>query len=278
MRLPDFLIIGAMKSGTTSLADYLHQHPDIAVSDPKEPNYFADPGNWDKGVDWYASHFDSSARFVGEGSVRNTMVPEFTGAPQRIVGLVPDVRLIYLVRDPIDRMRSMFIHRADKYQEPAKTLSAAIDRNPAYVEISCYDRQLAPYLELFDESQILTITTDELEADPQRCLARAFRHIGTEPVTVDTGKRLEQGAAKKRLGLVGFRIAWAIKRSGVRRLLPPSLRRRVKRAFSTDFHVLTIAPDREAELREAISPHLSETRRLIAATGASVPEWLGPSP
>ena len=111
-RLPDFMVIGAMKAGTTGLAFYLGQHPDVFISSTMEANFFADPGNWHRGVGWYQRLFDSEKLHVGDGSVRNTMVPEYTGAPERIGRLLPDVRLVYLVRDPIERLRSMFIHRA----------------------------------------------------------------------------------------------------------------------------------------------------------------------
>lgn len=130
-----------MKSGTTSFASYLDHHPEGALSKPKEPNFFADPGNWDRGFDWYTSLFPTDVLVAGEASVMYTMVPEFVGAPERIRQTIPDVRLLYLVRDPIERMRSMFVHRAEKHQARARSFSEAIVRNPAYLAISDYGRQ-----------------------------------------------------------------------------------------------------------------------------------------
>ena len=66
MRLPEFIIIGAQKCGTTSLHDYLHQHPEFVMSRDKELQFFAIDEIWDKGIEWYASNFDQNARFVGE--------------------------------------------------------------------------------------------------------------------------------------------------------------------------------------------------------------------
>ena len=169
-----------MKSGTTSFASYLDHHAEVSMSVPKEPNFFADPGNSSRGIDWYRSLFSTDVPAAGEASVFYTMVPEYVGAPARIRRTIPDVRLLYLVRDPIERMRSMFVHRAEKHQAMAHSLSEAILRNPAYTAISNYGRQLEPFLELFNEEQILVLTTDELRADPDALLARSFRHIGVD--------------------------------------------------------------------------------------------------
>lgn len=278
-RLPDFVVIGAMKSGTTSFAAYLDQHPQVAVSNPKEPNFFADPGNWDKGVEWYGSLFPGNVQAVGEASVFYTMMPEYVGAAERIRSTIPEVRLIYLVRDPIERMRSMFIHRADKHQGLGRSLAESIERQPAYVEISRYGHQLEPYLELFPEEQILVLTTDELRTDPDAVLARAFRHIGVDPeVIVPAKELLNRGDEKKLLGDVGFSLAKVIHVTGIRKLLPAKTRRAIKHRFSRDFteDVLGLSEATEKGLRNILAPDMEVIRRLVVASGAEVPPWLRP--
>lgn len=278
-RLPDFVVIGAMKSGTTSFAAYLDQHPEVAVSNPKEPNFFADPGNWDRGLAWYEDLFPGNVPVVGEASVFYTMMPEYVGAAQRIRQTIPDVRLIYLVRDPIERMRSMFIHRADKHQGLARSLTESIERQPAYVEISRYGHQLEPYLELFSEDQILVLTTDELRVDPDSVLSRAFRHIGVDAgVRVPAEELLNRGDEKKLLGDVGFSLAKAIHITGVRKLLPAKTRLAIKHWFSKDFteDLLQLDENIERDLRAHLAPDMEVIRRLVVASGAEVPRWLQP--
>jgi hypothetical protein len=276
-RLPDFVVIGVMKSGTTSFAAYLDQHPQVAVSKPKEPNFFADPGNWDKGLEWYKSLFPGNVQVVGEASVFYTMMPEYGGAAERIRSTIPEVRLIYLVRDPIERMRSMFIHRADKHQGTGRSLAESIELQPAYVEISRYGHQLEPYLELFGEEQILVLTTDELRTNPDAVLSRAFRHIGVDPaVRVPAEELLNRGDEKKLLGDVGFSLAKAIHVTGVRKLLPAKTRLAIKHRFSRDFteDVLRLNEATEKRLRNILAPDMEVIRRLVVASGADVPPWL----
>jgi hypothetical protein len=276
-RLPTFIVIGAMKSGTTSFASYLDQHPEVAVSKPKEPNFFADPGNWDRGIDWYTSLFSTDVLVAGEASVMYTMVPEFVGAPDRIRQTIPDVRLLYLVRDPIERMRSMFVHRAEKHQARAPSFSEAIVRNPAYLAISHYDRQLEPYLDLFNEEQILVLTTDELRADPDALLARSFRHIRADPtIRIATNEVLNIGAGKKYLSDLGFRLAGVIHKTGVRNRVPLSMRRTIKHwlSFEITEELLHLEGRVERELRNGLAPEMEVTRRMVRDSGAEIPGWL----
>ena len=276
-RLPTFIVIGAMKSGTTSYAWYLDHHPEVAVSRPKEPNFFAEPGNWGRGVDWYKSLFSSDVPCAGEASVMYTMVPEFVGAPGRIRQTVPDVRLLYLVRDPIERMRSMFVHRAEKHQARGRTFSEAIVQNPEYVAISQYGRQIEPYLELFKEEQLLIVTTDELRADPGAALARSFHHIGADPTfLVSTDQVLNSGAGKRYLSDLGFALAGMIHRTGVRNRMPLKMRRKFKDWFSSAIteEILHLEDHVERDLRNALAPDMAVIRRMVEASGGQVPGWL----
>jgi len=271
------MLIGAMKSGTTSFASYLDQHPEVAITKPKEPNFFADPGNWYRGLDWYMSLFPTESLIAGEASVMYTMVPEYVGAPERIRQLVPDVRLLYLVRDPIERMRSMFIHRAEKHQARARTLSEAIAKDPAYLAISQYGQQLNPYLELFNREQILVLTTDELRADPAALLARSFRHIGADPtVRVTTNEVLNSGAEKKHLSDFGFTLAKVVHKTGLRDWMPLKVRRRMKHwlSFEITDEALHLEDNVETKLREILASDLMVIGRMVRESGAEVPLWL----
>src|SRR4051812_14286994 len=113
--LPNLIIIGAQKCGTTSLHKYLHCHPEVEMSKPKELDFFAEKSTkstWFKGSEWYKSCFpQSDAKIYGESSPSYTGYPIFKNVPARMHGLIPDAKLIYLVRDPIQRVVSAYIQQ-----------------------------------------------------------------------------------------------------------------------------------------------------------------------
>ena len=109
-RLPDLIIIGAMKCGTTSLHRYLDLHPEIIMSGQKGLNFFIPERNWGKGVDWYRPNFKGNALVSGEASPNYTNFPDFKGVAGCMHPIGPNARLIYMVRDPVDRILSHYMH------------------------------------------------------------------------------------------------------------------------------------------------------------------------
>ena len=112
-RLPDFVVIGAPKSGTTSLWSYLRAHPQIYMTPEKEPEFFNDEEHWSRGVSWYERLFADAgdALVVGEASVRYAAYrPASASVPQRMAGVIPDAKLVYVVRHPVHRMVSTWWH------------------------------------------------------------------------------------------------------------------------------------------------------------------------
>ena len=110
-QLPNLIIIGAMKCGTTSLHYYLSQHPEIYMSKLKELWFFLEENNWSKGLDWYKSHFKTNARIRGEASPGYTMYPSRQGIPKKMHTILPNAKIIYIIRDPIARFESEYMHR-----------------------------------------------------------------------------------------------------------------------------------------------------------------------
>src|SRR5437867_237452 len=95
--LPNFLLIGAMKAGTTSLYQYLRSHPNVFMASPKELHYFSH--RREASLDWYKAHFSAAnaAAAVGEASASYTTYPECESVPERIADVMPDIRLLYLI-------------------------------------------------------------------------------------------------------------------------------------------------------------------------------------
>ena len=109
--LPNLIVIGGLKCGTTSLHHYLNLHPEITMSRPKDLNFFVRELNWELGPEWYASHFDRASPVRGETSPHYTNLPRFEGVAERMRELLgAETRIIYVVRDPIERMLSHYLH------------------------------------------------------------------------------------------------------------------------------------------------------------------------
>jgi hypothetical protein len=179
--LPNLIIIGGLKCGTTSIHHYLGLHPEIWMSKPKELNFFVEELNWDLGLDWYRGRFDDRFAVRGESSPHYTNLPYFTGVAKRIHEHIPDARLIYMVRDPISRILSHWCHAVGAGYERRPMEDALARGDQTYVTRSRYWMQLQPYLELFDRSQIEVITQEELQSDRDGTMRKAFAFAGVDP-------------------------------------------------------------------------------------------------
>ncbi len=179
--MPNLIIVGGLKCGTTSIHHYLGLHPEIQMSKPKELNFFVEEMNWDLGLDWYASRFDDRAPVRGESSPHYTNLPRFEGVPERIKEHCPDARLLYMVRDPIKRILSHWVHATGAGYETREMVPTLERPDTQYVNRSKYWMQLQPYLELFDRSQIEVISQEELHTDRDGTMRRAFAFAGVDP-------------------------------------------------------------------------------------------------
>lgn len=174
--LPNFLVIGGMKCGTTSLYRYLRCHPDVFMTSPKELHFFSHRGGVD--LSWYAAHFRGAgvATALGEASASYTTYPDCEDVPERIARALPTARLIYLVRDPVARMRSHYLQRLGAGLETLP-IDQALFVEPTYLETSMYARRLERYLERFDAEQIAIIRSEDLLRERRSTLRRIFRFL-----------------------------------------------------------------------------------------------------
>jgi hypothetical protein len=187
--LPNLVVIGAMKCGTTALHDLLARHPQIAMSRPKELNFFFGPteatvrwsaGNWPRGLDWYTSHFDADVPLRGESSPGYTS-PDHPEVAQRMAATIPGARLVYLVRDPIARALSQYDHhRADGAERRGLT-EALTDPASQYLSRGRYHERLMPFLSHFDRGQIMVVAQEDLRDDRAATLRRVLGFLGADP-------------------------------------------------------------------------------------------------
>lgn len=179
-----------MRSGTTSLNGYLREHPDIAVSTPKEVHFF--DLHFERGVDWYGEHFAAAAgaTAIGEATPDYLYHPE---AMARIAATLPDVKIVITLRNPIDRAYSHYWHNHSRSVEHLSfedAIAAEPDRIAAepesrrrfsYIDRGRYRSQLERLLEVIPRERVLVDTFDRLNADPGAVYARACEFLGVDP-------------------------------------------------------------------------------------------------
>ena len=187
---PNLFIIGSMKSGTTYLYNLLASQPSIFMCRPKEPSYFVEPDQlrklwpwgWEQGYcrnrERYVRLFQSAGTrtILGEASVYYTHLPLASGVAERIHQFNPDARLIYVMRDPIERTISHYWHRVRHHREH-RSLLPAIRDDSQYRDVSNYAMQLSPYLERFKQDQIKLLTFEELTGNTNETLRSIFRWL-----------------------------------------------------------------------------------------------------
>lgn len=180
--LPTFLVIGAMKAGTTSLHRYLRAHPDVFMPEHKEIEFFSEEREWARGVDWYRSLFEPgrTALARGEASTGYTKLPRFPAAADRIHAVVPHARLVYMLREPIDRMRSHYVHNVLRGLED-RPIEEALLSGEHYLPVSRYFAQLQRYRDQFADSQILVVASEDLRDRRPETIARILSFIGVDP-------------------------------------------------------------------------------------------------
>jgi Sulfotransferase domain len=179
--LPNLIVIGAQKCGTSVLHYYLSLHPEVSMSRPKELNFFIEERNWPRGVDWYRSQFDADARVRGEASPNYTAFPQHEGVPERMAQVVPDAKLIYMVRDPLERIAAHWVHNYAKRREKGTLQETLIHPNTSYVTRAKYAMQLERFLEHYPKEQVLVFQQSELRNKRMETLRQVFEFIGVDP-------------------------------------------------------------------------------------------------
>lgn len=273
--LPTFLIIGAMKAGTTSLHRYLRDHPSVFMSAEKELHFFVEELNWRRGVAWYEEQFAGAgdAVGVGEASPSYTAATAYLGVPERIASVIPDVRLVYVVRHPVERMRSEWRHRRGIGEEQRPIAEALADDEP-YLNLSRYGMQVAAYFEHFDPSQLLVVTAEALRHDREATVRAVLGHIGVDDgvLPASVGRELHRSDTKRVRTPLGALVERVPGRAALWRATPPRLRRWTSGRTS---HPAVDEPgdlpaELVLELRRRLAPDVALLSEL---TGLDVSPW-----
>jgi Sulfotransferase domain len=270
-QLPNLIIIGSPKCGTTSLYYYLGLHPEIFMSREKELNFFIAEMNWHRGLDWYQAQFETSrpVGVWGEASPGYTHHPVFQGVPQRMHSVVPGARLIQIVRDPMKRLLSHYFH-----QLRLGNIEAGRFDDGYIVMPSLQCLQLELYLQYYKQEQILVLSQEELERNRAKTLRRVFRFLEVDESfeSPKFSRILNESAA---MNSRGYSLVKAIERAGgVGSVLPSSLKVQIRKALLWPFSRPVERPvlDRELEQRLLDLFH-EDAERLRRLTGMKLEDW-----
>ena len=297
---PQFLVIGAARSGTTALFQYLAEHPRLFLTEPKEPHYFAlagttpaftGPGDRQTinrlavtDTDAYLALYRAARpdQVRGEASVSTMYHPD---ALPRVRQMVPDARLVCLLRDPVDRAFSAYGFMRTRGWEPCATFEEALADEPRriaegwhhiwhYTGMSRYGEQLRRALEVFPREQLLVLRHEDMSADPDAVLARVYAHIGVPPVprTVAPDPHRSGEPRSRFLGRV-VSTHHPLKKL-LSPVVPTSVRRRLRRQIVARNVVrVDYRPETRRALVETFSPDLDVLEQV---TGLDVTAWRSP--
>ncbi len=209
IKLPSFLIIGAQKAGTTSLHHTLDVHPKIFMSKPKELYFFDVEANYERGVKWYASFFKDWTKEIVAGESN----PDYLwheSVPARMVEVLPNAKLIILLRNPANRAYSSYwysfcggsetlpFEEALEAEPERATQGRSIRGNSSYVERGLYARQIKRYFKYFDRSQFLILLTEEFKQDPKQTLSQVtdFLEVSCDSKFIDNVKNISRNVSR----------------------------------------------------------------------------------
>lgn len=262
-RLPDYLLIGAMKCGTTTLQAQLAAQPGIFGTTPKEPNFFSDDDVFARGLGWYQALFDGAAPgdLKGEASTHYTKLPTHPRTLERLRPVVAAPRLIYMIRNPVARAVSHYIHEWSEGRMGTDPV-AEFARHPEMVEYGRYAHQIAPWIEAFGAEAVLLTSLEQWNADPQGELTRIARHIGyagTPVFQAEMGAQNVSAERVRRLPFEGLLIHNPVARTLRRTLVPKAVRSWVR-----DARKIKARPELPADLRAELQARFLADRTALA--------------
>ena len=271
--LPNLIVIGAQKCGTSVLHYYLSLHPEVSMSKPKELNFFIEERNWPRGTDWYKAQFDPDAHVRGEASPNYTAFPQHDGVPERMHSVVPDAKLIYMIRDPLERIAAHWVHNYAKRREKGTLAETLMHPHTSYVVRSQYHMQLEQFLRFYPLERILILQQSELRRDRHATLRRVFEFVGVDSEFEDRefDRERHATAGKRRASRVGAKI---------QRLGRTEYGQRLPKRFwnALDIPVRLRRPIARPDVRHALPPETlrllrEDAERLRELTGRDFAHW-----
>lgn len=271
VQYPNFLVIGAMKCATSSLHEQLALQPGIFMTELKEPNFFSNDEQYEKGFEWYSSLFTPETKdiLVGESSTHYTKLPTYPETITRIQQDIPNalsLKFVYVMRHPIDRLVSQYIHEWSQRNIPTgKDINAAIHEYPELIAYSQYSMQLKPYFETFGKNRILPVFFEQLIQQPQVELDRIcqFLEYPEKPVWQNLDAQNVSSERMRNSAWRDFLVDAPLLSALRKTLVPKSFRTRIRKLWT-----LSERPQLSAESIEYLEGIFDQDLALLNA-------WLG---
>lgn len=234
MALPDFIIVGAMKCGTSTLAAQLGAQPGLFMTDPKEPNYFSDDDVYALGPQWYEALFEgaSDEDIKGEASTHYTKLPTYPDTLSRMTGRLERVKIIYLIRNPVERAVSHYIHEWTM-GVTTDEITKAFERHEELVAYGRYAEQIAPFVAAYGKENVQVLSLETLKRAPQDTLEEVCGFLGYSgrPVWHEEQAQVNASAERiRRFPMHGLIFDNPVAATLRRALIPQAVRDRIKKS------------------------------------------------
>jgi hypothetical protein len=270
---PNFLVIGAMKCATTSVCDILASHPQIFLTNPKEPDFFCDDKIFSRGWKWYESLFENATGklAIGEGSTGYTKALLHPQTAKRIAQHLPNAKLIYIARHPLKRIESHWLHLIAAGLD-VPPFRKALEQWPHMIDTSLYWKQISRYRHFYPDEKLLILFFEDYVKSPHAEIERAYHFLGVAPeLATDNPGQPRHVSATLRVDtklarfLCNFPGAKSVKK------LTPAVAHGLVRMLQRPM------PDRPtwpADLRERVIRQLSEdTKMFLTFYGKAADYW-----
>jgi hypothetical protein len=280
----NLFVVGSMKSGSTTLHDYLDEHPDIFMSPEKEPGFFVKELWGEKSHTIYEELFlgAKEEKYRGESSTHYTKLPTYQGVAEKIYRYNPDAKILYIVRHPIKRIISHYFHnRRDLlYHGETRPIARAIREDPVYISYSNYALQVEPYIHLFGRNNVYIVVFEKLVTAPQDEMTKIFSWLEIDAsVNLNLNKKSNPGPVNYK-SVRGLGLLNKLRYSSMWDKISPAVPGWAKNignslAEKSEKRVLPIETERKIffELRSEMSQNI---RKLEKITNLDFSEWVLP--
>ena len=270
---PDFIVIGAMKSGSTSLANTLVKWNGVFLTENKEPGFFSRDERYKKGIDFYEDLFKEAdaGQLTSEASTCYSRGYEFPLAPKRIYDHQPDCKLVYILRNPVSRCYSDYAHRMNDRltlpdsDEPIVSFSQALETMPEILDASDYFAQIQRYLTYFPAHQLHCLVFEELVQNPVAELTKLADFLGVSVAEEDmvlnhhnvSGDIMARRRSGGMLAVAGNLVPRVIKES-----ISKDTRKKMRKRLDDILAKLLLKSSKD-QLAQKISPKSDELNNIV---------------
>lgn len=264
---PDFFIIGAMKCATSTLHDQLSRQQGFLMSDPKEPNFFSDDENYALGLDWYRALFSEAqpGDLKGESSTHYTKLPTYPQTIDRLQRECPNPKFLYLMRHPVERLVSHYIHDWTE-QKISTDINRAVDELHDLTEYGRYAYQIKPFIDRFGVDSVKPLFMRAMNKNPQAVLQCTAEFLGyTNPVCwkEDAEPRNVSSERLQRTPFVNFMLENEFVTRIRQNLVPQAIRDKVKSRYQ-----MRNRPELDAAVEGRLIAHFDEDLKILGS-------WIG---